>query len=295
MTDMLSILPLDAVGAVALVSIFLAMMAAAIGVEPARVMAEGVPARPLAAALFIAIVAVPVAAILLADIFGLESGQLVGLLLMGISPGAPLALRKAGQAGGDAEFSVVLQVGVAVLAIGAVPVWIGILQSLYGRQAGLSVVLLAKQVFLAQMLPLACGFALRYFAPGRARSFVKPMLMTSGILLLVVAVLILLSLWRALLGLPLAAIAASASLTAIALLLAFFACGPSPTRRMSAGTICALRNPGIALLIASANGLPASSKVMIVAHVLVTAILLGLYLKAIGRSDAYRRAAAGET
>lgn len=283
MNDMLSILPLDLVGAVALASVFLAMTATAIGVEPTRILAQGVPARPMAAALVIALVVVPVAALALADAFALESGQLVGLLLMGISPGAPLALRKAGQAGGDAVFSVVLQVGVAVLAIGAVPVWIAILQAIYGREAGLSVLLLAKQVFLAQFLPLAFGLALRHFAPARALSFVKPMLITSSMLLLMIAVLVLLSMWRALLGLPLTAIAASACLTSVALLLAYAASGPSTIRRLSAGAICALRNPGIALLIASANGLPASSKVMIVAHVFVTAILLALYLNVIGR------------
>ncbi len=289
MTGMLSILPLDVVGAVALVSVFLAMSAAAISVEPARVLAEGVPMRATLAALLVAVAAVPLAALVLARGFGLESGQLVGLLLMGISPGAPLALRKSRQSGGNAEFSVVLQVAVAVLAIGAVPLWIAVLQWLYGRQAGLSVLLLAKQVMLAQFLPLACGLALRHFAPKVAVKLVRPMLVTSGVLILVLGILIVLAMWRDLVGLPLAAVAASIGLTAVALLLAHAGCGPSPSMRMSAGAICALRNPGIALLIASANGLPASSKVMVVAHVLITAIMLGLYLNAMKRSEDYRR------
>ncbi|MHB2169064.1 hypothetical protein [Alsobacter sp. R-9] len=291
MTESLNVLPLDTVGAVALACVFLAMTAAGIGVEPARVLARGFPARAVVAALLVALVAVPITAILLAEVLGLQSGPLVGLLLMGISPGAPLALRKSHQSGGDAEFAVVLQVAVAVLAIGAVPLWIAILQAVYGREAGLSVAVLAKQVFLAQVLPLSCGIALRHLAPARARQLVRPMLIASGVLMATVGALILFVLWRPLAGLPPAAFVASASLTIVALVLAYAACGPSPSRRMSAGTICALRNPGVALLIASANGLPAGAKVMVIAHVLVTAIILAVYLGLLKRGEDYRREA----
>ena len=115
------------------------------------------------------------------------------------------------------------------------------------------------------------------------------MLVASSVLMATVGALILILLWRPLAGLPLLAFVASAGLTIIALGLAYAACGPSPSRRMSAGTICALRNPGVALLIASANGLPPGAKVMVIAHVLVTAVLLTLYLGALKRSEGYRR------
>ena len=47
-----------------------------------------------------------------------------------------------------------------------------------------------------------------------------------------------------------------------------------------------MRNPGIALLVASANGFPEASKVVILAHVLITAIMLVVYLAAMKRFGA---------
>jgi len=285
MTAVPSITPLGAIGAVALASVFLSMMAVAMGAEPTRDLWRKIPIRPIVAALFIAMVAVPAAAIVLASVVGLQGDQLLGLLLMGISPGAPLAIRRSRQAGADADFALVVQIGVALLAIPAVPGWIVVLNGLYGREADLSVAVLAKQVLIAQGLPLACGFAFRHIAPERARRLVRPLLLASGALILAVTVAIVALLWRELIALPVSTLLASAALTGAALLLAYVLCGPSTPRRMSAGVICALRNPGIALLLASANGVPASAKVVVIAHVLVTACLLGPYLKILQRRE----------
>jgi predicted Na+-dependent transporter len=102
-TEALSVLPLDVVGAIALVCVFATMTALGIGAQPARLLARGFPVRQLAAALAIALVLVPLAAIVLARSFHMQSGALVGLVLMGISPGAPMALRKSRQSGADAD------------------------------------------------------------------------------------------------------------------------------------------------------------------------------------------------
>jgi predicted Na+-dependent transporter len=284
--DVLSVLPLDAIGAGALACVFASMTALGIGIEPARVLARGFPVRPLLAALVIALLLVPAGAIVYARLFHLDGGELVGLVLMGISPGAPLALRRSSEAGGDGDFSLVLQVAVAVLAVGAVPLWIYILHLLYGRDAEVSITLLSRQVFLAQILPLSCGILLRRLAPARSRALVRPLLMGSGVLMAVIALALVVLLRRPLLALPLTAVLASAALTTTALVLAAISCGPSPAMRMSAGVICALRNPGIALLIASANGLPPDAKVMVIAHVLLTAILLTVFVALLRRRAA---------
>jgi hypothetical protein len=77
---------------------------------------------------------------------------------------------------------------------------------------------------------------------------------------------------------PPAALMASAVIVGLALALGQAVAGPNPANRTSGAIICALRNPGIAILIASANGLPDTSKVMIIAHVLVTAVMAAGYL-----------------
>jgi bile acid:Na+ symporter, BASS family len=284
MTEVLSLLPLDVLGAVALVCVFLSMMALGAGARPTRVAGGKLPLRPVIAALGVALVAVPLAALVLARVFGLSSGPLAGLLLMGISPGAPLALKKTSDEGKTGHFALVLQVIVAVASIAAVPVWLLILGALYGRPAGLSFVVLAKQVFIAQILPLGCGMALAWWRPEMARRLARRMLRIAGIVLVVVALLLLAVVGPGLATLPVPAIVASVLLSVVAVALAHFACGPDPGTRIAAGVVCALRNPGIALLVASANGLPEGAKIMVVCHVVTTAIVLGLYLAAMRRS-----------
>jgi bile acid:Na+ symporter, BASS family len=291
-TGVLSVLPLDLVGALALICVVATMTALGIGADPVRLLARGFPVRPLAAALAIALVLVPLAAIVLARGFQLQSTALLGLVLMGISPGAPMALRKSRQSGADADFALVLQVSVAVLAVAAVPLWLFGLKLVFGRATDISLLLLARQVFLVQILPLACGLGLRRLAPDGARRLVRPLLALGGVLMLAVAVLLVVQFWPQMMALPIAAWGASAALTTTALVCASLFCGPSPARRMSAGVICALRNPGIALLIASANGVPSGVQIMIVTHVLITAVLLGGFLALLRRSEAYRSDAA---
>jgi predicted Na+-dependent transporter len=187
----------------------------------------------------------------------------------------------------------VFQVAVAILAIVAVPLCIFVLKQVYGRDADISVLVLAKQVFLAQILPLACGLGLRRLAPDRARLMIRALLAVGGVLMLAIALVLLVKLWPQMLALPAAAWVASAALTTIVLIFAGLSCGPSPARRMSAGVICALRNPGIALLIASAKGVPPGAQIMIITNVFITAALPGGFLAWLRRSEAYRGEAAG--
>ncbi len=277
------ILPLDVVGVFALVCVFMAMAGLGAGTNPARLNLSAAHRWRVGAAVALALVAVPLVTLLVAGILDLKSAALVGILLVGISPGAPLALRKSRESGGEAGFSTVLQVTVALLSIVAVPAWIMILGAIYGREAGISLAILAKQVFIAQILPLACGIALAVWTPAFAKRIAGPLLRASSIMLLLLAVLIVSQVWRALLGEPLHAAIASVVITMAALAMGHWACGPSRETRTAGAVICALRNPGIALLVASANGFPEASKVVILSHVLITAIMLVVYLAAMKR------------
>ncbi len=283
MQTVMSILPLDVVGFFALVCVFMAMTGLGAGMNPARLNLSRADRWRVGAAVTIALVAVPIVTLLLAKALDLRSAALVGILLVGISPGAPLALRKSRESGGEAGFATVLQVTVALLSIVAVPAWIIILGALYGKDAGISVVILAKQVFIAQILPLACGIALVVKTPAFAKRIASPLLRASGILMLVLVLLIVSQVWRALLVVPAHAVIASVCITAAAIAMGHWACGPARETRTAGAVICALRNPGIALLVASANDLPAGSKIIILAHVLITAILLVAYLAAVKR------------
>ena len=269
---------MDIVAILSLAAVFSAMFALGAGIHPRRLFRELARFGLLARALCVALIAVPLVAIGAATLFGLERAPLAGLLLIGISPGAPMALRRSRESGGHAQFSMVLQVAVALLAIVAVPAWVLILDALYSARADISLEVLARQVFLAQLLPIGGGAICAAVFPTVAARLVGPMLRMSGVGLLIVAALLLWQFGPLLPALGAAPIAASALLAASAIGLGHWVGGPDEDTRITSAIVCALRNPGIALLVASANGMPAMATHMVLAHVVVTAILLLAYL-----------------
>src|SRR6185312_14858471 len=74
--------------------------------------------------IFSVLVVVPVIGIAASFAFGLSLAEKVGVALMVIAPGAPLALRRTLASGGDAGFAATLQIAVAVLAIPTMPLWV---------------------------------------------------------------------------------------------------------------------------------------------------------------------------
>ncbi len=74
---------------------------------------------------------------------------------MAISPGAPVALRRSLDSGGHSSFAPTLQIAVAVLAVVSMPLFIGALNEYYGAAAVSEPLQLARQVFVAQLLPLS--------------------------------------------------------------------------------------------------------------------------------------------
>jgi len=269
---------MDIVAILSLVAVFTAMLALGAGIHPRRLLRELTRFGLLARSLCIALLVVPVVAIVAGTLFGLERAPMAGLLLIGISPGAPMALRQSRQSGGHAHFSMALQVAVALLAIVAVPAWVLTLDALYSGRAEISLEVLARQVFLAQFLPLGCGAACALFFPALAARLVAPLLRMGGVALLIVAALVLWQYGPLLPALGPAPIAASVLLAASAIGLGHWAGGPAHDTRTASAIVCALRNPGIALLVASANGMPAMATHMVLAHVVVTAVLLFAYL-----------------
>jgi BASS family bile acid:Na+ symporter len=272
-------IPLDPVGLLSLITVFVAMVALGAGVHPLRLLANPPPMKPILRALAVALIAVPLLALVLARLLDLKGVALGGLLLIGISPGAPLALRRSRDAGAPVESAIVLQVLVAASAVVAVPGWILLINALYGVSADIGLPVLAKQVFMAQILPIACGAALALRAPELANRIARPFLACSAVLLVLVLALVLVNAWRDLLDVPLDVVVASFGVTTGALALGHWAGGPQRNVRIASAIVCALRNPGIAFLVASVNGLQPRAKIIVLAHVLLTALAVVVYLR----------------
>ena len=116
------------------------------------------------------LVAVPVLALVLVRAFDLPRGVEIGIVLMAISPGAPVALRRSLGAGGHRAFAPALQILVATLAVVSMPLSIAALNHLYSGHASLDPREVARQVFIAQLLPLGVGIAVRGSAPRTHRA-----------------------------------------------------------------------------------------------------------------------------
>ena len=200
------------------------------------------------------------------------------IALMTLCPSAPLAMRKARKVGGDHQLAAVVQVGAALTAIVSVP----LLGMAFGRSFGvagwaMSPVEVAEQVARVQVLPLLLGLGIRHWRPQLASILETPLNQLGNLLLLALFALLMAKtgpLLIALLPANLPAVAVSAFLALVALLLGRAMAGDEPEQRLSAGLVIAMRNPGLALLFANRYGSDIEGlKLLILLYVLVTLVV----------------------
>ena len=121
--------------AVAVATLFTIMFDLGLAIVPGEF--RWVFARPglLLRALFSVLVAMPALAWLVARLLDLPRAAEVGIMLMAVAPGAPVALRRSLGAGGHRSFAPALQIAVAVLAVGSMPLWIAAFNEYYAGSA----------------------------------------------------------------------------------------------------------------------------------------------------------------
>lgn len=229
-------------------------------------------------ALFAVLVAVPAIAIVASEALGLPRLAEMAIVLMAVSPGAPVALRKSLRSGGHKAFAPGLQVTVAILAVVSMPLSIALLAQYYGAPAAIEPWPLAKQVCVAQLLPLGLGMAVRQFAAIGAAWLESKLAPLGTALLVLLGVLAVIEMF------PLVLVAGTQVGLAIVLVtLGAIAAGqllggPDPGTRTAVAVTAAARNPGLALLVASLNNAPAPVFTVIVAYLLISAVAVIPYL-----------------
>src|SRR5689334_21508930 len=117
------------------------------------------------AILFAVLVPVPALAVAAVKLFGLKGAVAAGIVLMAVSPGAPVALRRALEAGSDRAFTPPLHLAIVLLAVVTVPINVRIMDAIFSANFVVSPLDVARQVFFAQLLPLGIGYALRAHNP----------------------------------------------------------------------------------------------------------------------------------
>ncbi len=232
----------------------------------------------LAKALFAVLVAVPALAWLVCRAFDLPRAAEVGVVLMAIAPGAPVALRRSLDAGGHRGFASALQIAVAALAVVSMPLSIAALDEYYAGHATAAPMQLARQVFLAQLLPLGLGvLAARLFPAVAAR--VEPVLKRAGgALLLALIVLVVVDVGHVVPGAGWRVALAILVVTLLALATGHLLGGPEPATRTATAISAAARNPGLALLVTTFNAAPPAVEAGVLAYFLVAALTIAPYV-----------------
>jgi BASS family bile acid:Na+ symporter len=276
--------------AVIAVTVFTVMFGIGVGVAPGELRKVWQSPAPMLRGLFSVLVAVPVLALAVTRAFDLPRTTEIGIVLMAISPGAPVALRRSLAAGAHAAFASGLQISVALLAVVSMPLSIAALNEVYAGHARIEPADLMRQVFIAQLLPLGLGIALRHFGAAFAVR-IEPAVRSAGTVLLVVAVILVLAeLWRPLYEAGAGTIAAMVLTTAAALAAGHLLGGPAPATRTAVAITSAARNPGLALLVATVNAASPAIIATVLTYVLVSLLAITPY--AAWRHRAARRAAA---
>jgi predicted Na+-dependent transporter len=238
----------------------------------------------VARALFCVLVAVPALVWLVAHAFAVPRSAEIGMMLMAIAPGAPVALRRSLDAGAHRAFAPALQILLAFLAIVSMPLWIAFLNHFYAGEASIDPRELARQVFFAQLLPLGLGMAARKLLPASVR--IEPALHKLGsILLAVLLVLALVDVYQTVIGAGVGVGAAVVVATMLALACGHLMGGPDPTTRTSTAISSAARNAGLALLVAALNNASPAIIAAVLAYLVLSAFTVIPYVVWRGRSS----------
>lgn len=141
----------------------------------------------------------------------------------------------------------------AALAVVTMPLSIAALDEVYGAHATAEPRHLALQVLIAQLLPLGLGLLYRRANPRTAQWLQARLTRASGILLAILMVMALLDVWKMVERAGPWVNLAIAIVTALALALGHLLGGPEPASRTALAIASAVRNPGLALLVATLN------------------------------------------
>jgi len=232
----------------------------------------------LAAVLFAVVVPVPALAVVTVKLFGLRGAVAAGIVLMAISPGAPVALRRAIQAGAGVGFAPTLHLAIVMLAVVTIPISVMIMSWIFSVRFAISPLDVARQVFFAQLLPLGIGAALRTWRPGMAVRLEPRLAAISNLMLLALAVLCVVALGPRFAAIGWAPFFAGVGLTICALVAGAIFAGRDATVRPAAAIAAGMRNPGLALLIATRNAAPPDVTAAVFEYALGLAVIVLLFV-----------------
>jgi bile acid:Na+ symporter, BASS family len=203
-------------------------------------------------ALLANVVLVPAFGVLLVRVFHLKDPIAIGLLLMAICPGVPFVVLGGGvKKGGSLGFAVALAFILPAVSVLTVPITARLVLPGETNVATENIVM---SLVLYQLLPLLVGMFVKARAPALAARLVKPVSLVCVVVIFVVLAA-LAKIWFASVTAVYGSLGILAMLTLVilSLLTGWILGGPERDHRRTLGVGTALRNPGLAALMATTN------------------------------------------
>lgn len=209
----------------------------------------------------------------------------VGLAILAACPAAPLAMGKVSKTEGVAGYGACLQLSAAGLAVITTPLVLNSLGWALGFRAQVHPLAVAEQVALAQLLPIGLGVAIGVWLP-RVKRLAGVLVRVASILLTVSVLLILVRFARFLAGLDIRSYVAMILATLAAISLGHLLAGRGRGMARTLAIESAMRNPGLALLIASLNFSTEKALPVLIPYLVVMSLILLAYMQWQGRRHA---------
>ena len=232
----------------------------------------------VAKSLFAVLIAVPALALLACRLLELPRAVEIGIVLMSISPGAPVALRRSLDAGGHRSFAPALQILLALIAVVSMPLSVAALDHYYRGHASVAPSVVARQVLFAQLLPLGAGILARRAFPALASSLARWIGPLGAVLLAVLAVVAIVDVWEVVARAGARVGLAIVLITAFALAVGHLMGGPDEGTRTAVAISSAARNPGLALLVAALNAAETAVSATVLSYLAMSALTVLPYL-----------------
>jgi BASS family bile acid:Na+ symporter len=224
-------------------------------------------------------VVVPAAAVWMGLVLDLPRPIRVGLLAIAIAPVPPILPRRQLELGGSSGHVFGLLVAVSLSAIVQVPLMVGVIGRVFGREASFGPGQVAGVIGITILIPLAAGLVFRRLAPRWAAEIVPWTSRLGTALLAVVVVTILVRAGPVMLSLMRGnGVLAIVGIVAIAIGAGHWIGGANRSDRVILAFASAMRHPGLALAVATSN-LPQEPRMLaaILLYVLVALALTSLY------------------
>lgn len=244
--------------------------------------------RLLVRSLIAILVVVPLVEVLLAEVLSagnvyVRAGIVVSILAIGIGP--PNLLRRTQGSQDVVCYGIGLNITLMLVAIVYVPLATALHGAVFHHEVIPPWMQVARVVLVQALLPFFAGVALARWAPRLAAPLELHAPQVVSAAMLTVAVVALLAVWRPLVGLGVRAWLVCAIIAAVAIAIGHLAGGPGQETRGVLAGFSAMRFPGLALLIAASvpGGRGAALVPVILAYVISSSVLVGLYHAAMGR------------